>query len=142
MLFAPPKFDFGQLPRGDIHHRANDLDGAGYISLRFSNNVYILDPPVWHQQANLEVYSFSFGSSGYSHFHHRQILRVNALQDHLQRDFGGRVEFKNTERLVGPEVRVSGNVPPEAACVAESLGFGQTMLAAPQGFFDALAVLD
>src|ERR1700716_3786936 len=67
---------------------------------------------------------------------------MNALQDHLQRDFGGGVEFKNTESLVGPEVLVSGNVPPEAACVAESLGFGQTMLATPQGFFDALAVLD
>jgi len=32
--------------------------------------------------------------------------------------------------------------PPEAPCVAESLGFGQTVLATPQGFFDALAVFD
>src|ERR1700730_7238433 len=67
---------------------------------------------------------------------------MNARQNHWQRDFRRRVEFKNTERLVGPEVLVGGNVPPEAACMAESLGFGQTMLAPPQGFFNALAVLD
>src|ERR1700739_1888572 len=67
---------------------------------------------------------------------------MNGCQDHWQRDFRGGVEFKDTERLGGPEVLVGGNVPPETACVAESLGFGEIMLATPQGFFDALAVLD
>jgi hypothetical protein len=39
MRLAPPKFDFGQLPRGDIYYRSNDLDAAGFTPLRFSNNV-------------------------------------------------------------------------------------------------------
>jgi hypothetical protein len=49
MRLAPPKFDFGQLASSDIHYRADDLDGAGFTSLRFSDNVQVFDPPVWHQ---------------------------------------------------------------------------------------------
>ncbi len=49
MRLAPPKFDFGQLPSSDIHYRADDLDGAGFTSLRFPDNVQVFDPPVWHQ---------------------------------------------------------------------------------------------
>jgi hypothetical protein len=37
--FAPPKFDFGPLPRGDIHYRADNLDAAGFTRLGFSNDV-------------------------------------------------------------------------------------------------------
>jgi hypothetical protein len=49
MRLAPPKVDFGELPRGDIHDRANDLDGAGFTSRRFSDNMQVFDPRVWHQ---------------------------------------------------------------------------------------------
>src|SRR5579862_9898759 len=51
-------------------------------------------------------------------------------------------EFEKSKGLVGPEVLVRGNVPPEAACVAESLGFCQKMLVTPQGCFDPLAIFD
>src|ERR1700730_17618981 len=64
MRLAPPKFDFGQLPSSHIHYRADDLDGTGFTSLRFSDNVQVLDPPVWHQQAKFEVDSLRPGSSG------------------------------------------------------------------------------
>jgi len=49
MRLAPPKFDFGQLSSSDIHHRAYDLDDAGFTSLCFSDNVQVFNPRVWHQ---------------------------------------------------------------------------------------------
>src|SRR6266446_1652235 len=67
---------------------------------------------------------------------------MNALQNHWQCDFAGTREFEKSKSLVGPEVLVRGNVPPEAARVAQSLGFCQKMLVTPQGFVDSLAVLD
>src|SRR5260370_28880457 len=67
---------------------------------------------------------------------------MNAPHNHWQCDFAGTREFEKAKSLVGPEVLVRGNVPREAACVAQSLGFCQKMLVTPQGFFDSLAVLD
>src|SRR5216683_6797433 len=54
---------------------------------------------------------------------------MNAVQNHWQRHVRRRGEFKNTERLVGPEVLVGGDVPPEAACTTQLLGFGQVCFA-------------
>src|SRR5258707_10722649 len=67
---------------------------------------------------------------------------MNALHNHWQFDFAGTREFEKSKSLVGPEVLVRGNVPPETARVAESLGFCQKMLVTPQAVFDSLAVLD
>jgi hypothetical protein len=39
-------------------------------------------------------------------------------------------------------VLVRGNVPPEAACLSQSLGFCEKMLVTRQGFFDPLAILE
>src|ERR1700733_9395257 len=142
MSLAAAEFDFGLHPGSNIHYRANDLDASGVTTLRFSNNVQVFDSPVWHQQANLKINTFAPGGGGYRLLHRGHILRMNALHNHRQRDFRRRVEFQNAERLVGPEVLVGGNVPFEATCFAEPLGFGQTMLATPQGLFDALALLD
>jgi hypothetical protein len=51
-------------------------------------------------------------------------------------------EFEKSKSLVGPEMLVRGNVPPEAACLAESLGFCEKMPDTPQGFFDPRAILE
>src|SRR5216683_691290 len=58
---------------------------------------------------------------------------MNAVQNHWQRHVRRRGEFKNTERLVGPEVLVGGDVPPEAACTTQLLGFSQVGFASPNG---------
>ena len=67
---------------------------------------------------------------------------MNALNYHRQFDFAGTREFEESKSLVRPEVLVGGNVPPEAARVAQSLGFCQKMFVTPKGFVDSLAVLD
>ncbi len=64
---------------------------------------------------------------------------MNALQNHWQCDLPGMRKFEESKSLVGPEVLVRGNVPPEAPCVAESLGFCEKMLVTPQGFLGPLA---
>ncbi len=84
MCLAPPKFEFGQLSSGDIHYRADDLDCAGFASLRFSDNVQVFDPRVWHQETKLNVDSFSPVTSGDRHVHRRHIQRVDALQNRWQ----------------------------------------------------------
>jgi hypothetical protein len=86
MRFAAPKVDFGQLPRCDIPDRANDLDAASFTSHRFSDNMQVFDPCVWHQETKLDFDSFSPVSSCYRHVHRRDILRMNALSRIVGKD--------------------------------------------------------
>jgi hypothetical protein len=130
MRFAPPKFDFGQLPSGDIHYRADNLD-AVFTPLRFPHNVQIFDPSVRQQEAKLKVDSFCLAGSGDCHADRGHILRMNAVQNYLQRHLRRGGEFENTESLVGPEVLVGGNVPPKAASMAEPLRLGKICLSTP-----------
>ena len=56
----------------------------------------------------------------------RQVLWVDDIPNHLNRDFGRGIELKDAEGLLGPVVIVGQQVRDEAARLAQSLGFGQT----------------
>src|ERR1700723_1597048 len=62
------------------------------------------------------------------------------LQNHLQRNFRRRVEFKNTESLFGPRELVGRYVPPETAGMTQPLCFGQIGFAAAKLLSEELVV--
>jgi hypothetical protein len=61
-------------------------------------------------------------------------------QDEFQRRFRRCITLKDSEGLVGPEDLSAGNLPPKAASVTESLGFGQASFA-PSEFLSQEFVL-
>ena len=66
--------------------------------------------------------------------------------DSLQYQFGRRFRHGcvsiDPSRFLGPKYPLRTDFRPDAADVAQSLGFCQTMFVTPQGFFDALTVFD
>src|SRR6185295_2509401 len=67
---------------------------------------------------------------------------MDDVANSLYRDLRGGIEIKNPERLFGPVVIVAYEVGNEAACVAQSLGFGETVVRPSELQFRLLSVFD
>src|SRR6266446_6785373 len=62
----------------------------------------------------------------------RSIVRVSSLHYHFYRGFGGGFVSEDPEGFLGPVDLSAGNMPAEAACVAQFLSFGQIRFTSPQ----------
>src|SRR5258706_2717957 len=65
----------------------------------------------------------------------RLILRMYALEHHVDVWFLGAVVFENAIALVGPHDLSGIRFPPEAACLTQLWGVGKIGFAAPDSFF-------
>src|SRR5882762_6094528 len=70
------------------------------------------------------------------------ILGMDSLQYQFGRRFRPGCVSIDPSRFLGPKYPLRTDFHPDAADMAQSLGFCQTMLVTPQGFFDALTVFD
>src|SRR5712671_6134262 len=108
-----------------------------------SAHLDVLDCPAWHDETILvfEVYA----ARGYALddlLCKRPILRMYALEHHVEVWFLGAVVFENTIGLVRPNDLSGIRFPPEAACLTQSLGFGEIGFASPDRFFRHFAFRD
>src|SRR6478609_895306 len=69
--------------------------------------------------------------------HVGSILRMGSLYHQIDGNLGCRFAFKNPECFPGPINLSTGNIPAEAACVAQSLRFGQISLTPAQSLLGA-----
>src|SRR5262249_37744004 len=58
----------------------------------------------------------------------RQVPGVDRVPNQRYRDFCCGIELEDAERLLGPVVLVRQQIRDEAACLAETLGFGKTQV--------------
>src|ERR1700679_2401085 len=73
-------------------------------------------------------------------FHKGSVFRMNPLQNKLHAWPRRWVALVNAKSFLGPEHLSARHVPAEAACLAQSLCFGQIGLTAPKLRFGPLAL--
>src|SRR5690349_15694002 len=71
----------------------------------------------------------------------RPVIRMYALKHHIQRWFLRAVVPENPKGFLCPDNLARIRIPPEAACVAEALGFCQIRLAPPEFRIDGLHLI-
>src|SRR5579862_5377748 len=97
--------------------------------------VYVLDCPAWHNQT---ILVFEICARGYTLDHllcRPSIVRMYALEHHVQGWFLGAVVLEDPIRFIRPDNVSAVRFPPPAACVAELLGLRQISFASPDRFF-------
>src|SRR6185295_9802797 len=109
---------FDRLALGDVGHRPDQLNIAGRILKSPGSNVDVSDCPARHQQPTLVfVVGAARGCAFEDLFRKRPVLRMNALEHHVEVWFLGVVVFENAIGLVRPHDLAGIRFPPEAARV-------------------------
>src|ERR1700736_3652245 len=82
------------------------------------------------------------GCPGHCPLHESTIFRMCPLKNHFERDRTRVVVSKDSEELLGADAFAGGDIPDEAAGLADPLRFDQFGFASPQFFLGPSAGLD
>src|SRR5260370_551752 len=83
-----------------------------------------------------EIRGFA-GNAIHSPLHVRSVFRMSSLYHQIDGNLGCRFAFKNSKGLLRPVNLAAGNIPAEAARVAQFLSFRQVGFTPPQGSLGA-----
>ena len=127
----------------DVGYRPDKLEMAGCIDRRARQHVHLLHRAVRHKQP-VFVLEILVVAAGLIHgpLHVGPIIRMGARDDELWRRRGRRIASENSKCLRCPDDLAGGDLPAEAAGVAQFLGVSEIGLALLQGMFGALAFGD
>ncbi len=110
----------------DVGNGSHKLEVARGVARGASCHTDKLDGTVGQLQAMLKIKTLTVTRRPVDLLLHRvAVLRMNSREDKFHRRIHIRIALKDSEGLVRPEYLPAGNLPSQAAGVAESLGFGQ-----------------
>src|SRR5258706_9476060 len=115
---------FGPAPFGYVLDRADVFELSPLVPRCMSEGVNVLDRAVAHPQSRLCLQVLCFARSAADPLiEQRQIVRMVAAADQLERHARSRIELKNAVGLLGPGHLSGRHSPQKAARGAETLRF-------------------
>src|SRR5262249_35110675 len=124
---------FGLLGHRDIGYCPDKLTVARGIPDGMGDDVHIFDEAIRHCEAMIKIQVGPFTGSALEHLaYDRQVFRMDACEQAIQRGLRLAVVSHNAKRFLGPDEFARGDIPAETARPTHALRFREIGLAAPQ----------